>query len=73
MKRAVGDVFATLPHWASCFPFFSLFSLTGIGYDITVGAFVLLEREPGQVEPGHNLDRILVLPLVDQVVFRPTV
>ena len=47
--------------------------LTSIGDDITVGTFVLLQREPGQVEAGHDLDRVLVLPLVDEVVFRPAV
>lgn len=44
-----------------------------VGDDVTVGTFVLLEREPGQVEAGHHLHRVFLLPLVDEVVLGPPV
>ena len=47
--------------------------LPGVGDHIAVGALVLLQGEPGQVEAGHDLDRVDVLPLVDQVVSGPAV
>ena len=47
--------------------------LPGVGDHIAVGALVLLQREPGQVEPRHYLDRVHVLPLVHQVVSGPAV
>ena len=47
--------------------------LPGVGDHIAVGALVLLQGEPGQVETRHDLDGVHVLPLVDQVVSCPAV
>ena len=47
--------------------------LPGVGDHIAVGALVLLQGEPGQMEARHNLDGVHVLPLVHQVVSRPAV
>ena len=46
---------------------------TSVGDDVAVGALVLLQGEPGQVEARHDLDGVHVLPLVDQVVSGPAV
>ena len=46
---------------------------TGVGDDVAVGALVLLQGEARQVEAGHDLHRVHVLPLVHQVVSRPPV
>ncbi len=51
----------------------SQLSLTCVCGDITIGTFVLLQGKPGQVEAGDHLHRILLLPLVDQVVHGPAV
>ena len=47
--------------------------LTCIGDDVTVGTFVLLQGEPRQVKPWNHLDRVLFFPLIDQIVFGPSV
>ena len=47
--------------------------LPRVGDHVAVGALVLLQGEPGQVQPRHDLDRVHVLPLVHQVVSRPAV
>ncbi len=47
--------------------------LTCVSGDITVCALVLLQREPGQVQPGHYLHGVLLLPLVDEVILGPSI
>lgn len=48
-------------------------AITCVGYDVTVGTFVLFQRESWQMEPRNDLNGILLLPLVDQVVLGPAV
>ena len=50
-----------------------LFLLTCVGLDVAVVADVLLQGEPGQVEVVGDLHRVILLPLVLQVVSRPAV
>ena len=47
--------------------------LTCVGLDVAVVADVLLQGEPGQVEVVGDLHRVVLLPLVLQVVRRPAV
>ena len=52
---------------------YSLSVLTCVGLDVAVVADVLLQGEPGQVEVVGDLHRVILLPLVLQVVSRPAV
>ena len=47
--------------------------LTCVCNHIAVSTLVLLQCEPRQMEPGHYLDWINILPLVNQVICRPAI
>ena len=47
--------------------------LTCVSKDITIITFVLDEIEPRQMDVWNNLHRILLFPLVNQVVLGPPV
>ena len=47
--------------------------LTCVGDGVTIGRLELFQLEPGQVEILHDLDRINLLPNVNQVCRGPAV
>ena len=48
-------------------------ALTCVCDHVAVSTLVLLQCEPRQMEPGHYLDWINILPLVNQVICRPAI